>query len=786
MESKNVSVVRREDCCGCGACFNKCPVDAISMKENDEGFLFPVVDESKCTNCGLCQKSCPILHPKSSNFLNPKCYAVMAPDFIRSKSSSGGMFTLVADYILEQGGYVCGAAYNSNWSVSHVIINNKDELDKLRGSKYFQSDINSCFRQIGKLLKENKKVLFTGCPCQVAGLYGYIGSDSDNLITMELLCHGTPSYKIFKKYLDENHSDKNIERIEFRDKTLNWSCVNLAIYHDKGKKTVLNVKDDSFEKGFHKSLFNRESCAPCKFAHLPRQADITIADWWGIHAIDSTFDDKKGTSLVLLNNQKAEDVYNVVKKDMQKQRSIPLKLAKKSVNKTICKPLKAHKGRYNFFRNLDSVSINKNVHSSLTDTYDVGILGLWKGNNYGCILTGYALYRVVQDLGYSTAFIEKINNKNTAQMNNMVNRFSKNINIISVDHSSTHILNDKFSTFLVGSDQVWNYSLCLQWNKFFLLDFATSNKLKLSYASSIGNNFDTLKSKEDKLMCKYLLNKFDNISVREDYAVKILKEVFNIDSIQVLDPVFVCNPNYYYNLADKSKIETDEDYIFAYILDPTPEKNKILEYAATQLGKKLYVATDATDNNIKKQLITAGYVLGELDLEDWLRFYRDAKYIVTDSFHGTCFSIIFNKEFISMGNIERGIRRFESLLSGLELQDRLFESFEDLKYRDLLNKKINYERTNKILTQKKEYSLNWLLNSLKIQKENALTDYDVCRRLITIYSHSKDYYKRRYRLYNFLYKITAGRLRKRNREKMKYWEAKLVQYKKYKTFLLNK
>lgn len=782
---QTINSVSRKECTGCGTCINICPAEAISMQENNEGFLYPVIDEDKCTNCGLCAKRCPILSErKNTNKKNPECYAVMATDEIRSMSSSGGMFTLIADYILEQGGYVCGAAYNNDWSVSHIIVDNKEDVSKLRGSKYLQSNTEKCYTEIKKLLKNNKKVLFTGCPCQVAGLYGYLGKDYENLLTMELLCHGTPSYKTFKKYLDETFPEADIERIEFRDKSLNWCSSNIMIYHSSGEISVMNVKDDPYEKGFHRGLFNRESCAPCKFARLPRQADFTVADWWGIHKIKPEYDDKKGTSLVLTNNPKAEKTFLTIKTNMKKVCQIPLKDAKSSVNVTIYRPLKHNQGRNNYFKSIDNIPFLKNVESSLTNSYDVGILGLWNGNNYGCILTGYALYRTIQDMGYSTAFITKKKKKITHST--MVSRFFPKINIVEVEKNNTNRLNDYFKTFVVGSDQVWNYSLCLQWSSFFLLDFAQSNKLKLSYASSIGNDFTNCKNEKNKFICSYLLKKFDNISVREDYAVPILKNELNVEAKQLLDPVFICDPKIYDELASNSQIKTEEDYIFAYILDPSPEKNAILEYSAKQLGKKLYVATDATNNSKKKLLITQGTVTDEIDLEDWLRYYRDAKYIITDSFHGTCFSIIFKKQFISIGNIGRGIKRFESLLRGFELIDRLFITLKELKSKNLFNKEINYEKVYEIINSKKEEALIWLKYSLNIKKENSLSDFDIYRELFPIYLHSEHYYKFKYRGYKLLQNLVWGSLRKDIKEKKLKYKNKLRLFRQYSGLLLHK
>lgn len=169
-----LNITEEKICTGCGACQNKCPNNAISMKEDEEGFLFPNIDKTKCTNCGLCEKTCPILNPKFNKKSNT-CYVTMANDDIRMKSASGGAFSVIANYVLENNGYVAGAAYDEDWNVHHIIIDNKEDLDKLRRSKYVQSKTEDIYIQVKNLLEKGKMVLFSGTPCQVAGLYGFLG-----------------------------------------------------------------------------------------------------------------------------------------------------------------------------------------------------------------------------------------------------------------------------------------------------------------------------------------------------------------------------------------------------------------------------------------------------------------------------------------------------------------------------------------------------------------------------------------------------------------------------------
>lgn len=231
----NITRIAPKDCSGCGSCHNICPVDAITMPYDKQGFQASVVDEDKCTDCGQCLQHCPVIAPVYYNDPEPNCYAAYAEDEdIRAASSSGGIFTLLANAVFEKNGVVCGAAFRQDFTVEHIIIESKDELDKLRGSKYLQSDTGLVFRKIKSLLKDGRKVLYCSCPCQVAGLNSYLRRDYHNLLTIDLMCHGGPAPHLFKKYLKETFPDKKIQSYSFRDKSVFGWSTEANIYFDDG------------------------------------------------------------------------------------------------------------------------------------------------------------------------------------------------------------------------------------------------------------------------------------------------------------------------------------------------------------------------------------------------------------------------------------------------------------------------------------------------------------------------------------------------------------------------
>lgn len=322
-----IDIVKNKDCSGCGACANICPAKAITMVENDEGFLNPKIDLKKCINCGLCSNTCPSISPHYSNDNPPDCKAVIADDNIRKVSSSGGMFTIVANYVLEHKGYICGATFDKEFNVEHIIIDKKEDLDKLRGSKYYQSNTKSCYKEIKSLLDKNSLVLFTGMPCQVAGLKSYLKKEYENLITVDILCHGISSQKVFKKYLKDIHRDKKLVDLKFKAKEpWGWHAGINADFAD-GSHYAEPLERDPFYISYLNSISKNTICGKCKFNKLPRQGEFTLADFWGIEKYKKELNDNKGTSLVLINNKKGSTFFEKLKPTIHKFEDVPLHYA---------------------------------------------------------------------------------------------------------------------------------------------------------------------------------------------------------------------------------------------------------------------------------------------------------------------------------------------------------------------------------------------------------------------------------------------------------------------------
>lgn len=307
---KPMSERHKEDCSGCSACAKVCPMNAISMIADEEGFLYPQIDEQKCIKCGLCDKVCGFVPTKVQIEL-PKAYGVKHKDTeTRITSRSGGAFVAFSDWILKHSGVIYGASMQADCTVKHVRATSGIERDAMKTAKYVQSDMNDIYPSVGKDLNDGKMVLFSGTPCQIAGLYAYIYAkkvNDEKLFTCDLVCHGVPSPKVWHDYVEyiKSKYSKGIETARFRDKSFGWDSHCESFVLTSGKKVVSRDYTDLF----YEHIMLRPSCHKCYFANVNRVADVTLADFWGIEKNRPEFDDNKGVSLVLVNTEKGRRMF---------------------------------------------------------------------------------------------------------------------------------------------------------------------------------------------------------------------------------------------------------------------------------------------------------------------------------------------------------------------------------------------------------------------------------------------------------------------------------------------
>lgn len=347
-------VLEKKQCTGCMACKNICPKKAIRMETEKDGFEYPKIDKQNCINCGLCKSVCPILNKLKENNNEIEVYCCKNKnDEIRMKSSSGGIFTLIAEWILSQEGVVFGVKFNENMEAVHDYIETKKDLELFRGSKYLQSQINNNYQKVKMFLLENKKVLFTGTPCQIEGLLSYLGKEYDNLYTQDIICHGVPSPKVWKKYLEyvQTKMGDSIEKVNFRKKDLiGWKDYQVHYKYSKSNKYI-HHNEDIYMKMFLNNLILRKSCYNCNFKKVKRNSDITVADFWGIDKINPKFYDKKGISAILVNTPKGKEIFNNIKLNMEFSKQDINDIIK--YNSCISKSANYNSAREEFFYDLD-------------------------------------------------------------------------------------------------------------------------------------------------------------------------------------------------------------------------------------------------------------------------------------------------------------------------------------------------------------------------------------------------------------------------------------------------
>lgn len=342
-------------CCGCTACAGVCPKNCIAITSDQEGFSYPIADASICIECGKCERVCPFLNPKSRREALAIYAANNKDTDIRLQSSSGGLFTLLAEQMIRHGGVVFGARFDENWQVVISYTETIEGIAQFRGSKYVQSRVDNAYHDARSFLKEGRSVLFSGSPCQIAGLNHFLQKKYSNLITLDYVCHGAPSPLVWSKYLDNVTKEHrhNIKMINFRDKTNGWHKYNFVIEMDK---TYSNLsvhtchRSNLYMQAFLSNLILRPSCHKCLAKEGRSMSDLSIADYWGVEHLLPKMDDDKGTSMLFINSEHGKDIIDwagIVYDD------IAITSEVESYNQGLSPIAAVHKNRKRFFKQLE-------------------------------------------------------------------------------------------------------------------------------------------------------------------------------------------------------------------------------------------------------------------------------------------------------------------------------------------------------------------------------------------------------------------------------------------------
>ena len=347
----------KKDCCGCGACASICPKGCITLVEDDEGFLYPQINKENCVKCGLCKKICPVANAKKDSLITPKAYGCHSKNKEEVlQSSSGGIFSLLAKHFYNSKGVVYGAAFVDAYNVAHIRTTSLEELDKLRRSKYVQSETGEIFKSVQKDLQDGLQVLFTGTNCQIAGLKAFLLKDYENLYTQDIICHGVPSRKVWNKYLKENKIGKDAE-INFREKSTGWLKYNFCAKENGQTKILEPFNQNKYMEAFLSDCSLRPSCYDCKFKGVERYSDITLADFWGVDKTQKELYYESGTSVVFVHSKKGQKLFEKISNEIQSQEVDFVDVV--CGNPSYLFSAKENKNRKAFFENLEKMKFKK-------------------------------------------------------------------------------------------------------------------------------------------------------------------------------------------------------------------------------------------------------------------------------------------------------------------------------------------------------------------------------------------------------------------------------------------
>ena len=716
------------DCTGCGACVHSCESKAISLLPDATGRYLPSFDAERCVECGTCDDVCPVLNGFERKG-SPRYFALMADATTRENSTSGGAFSIIAKAVFGKGGVVFGAIWNKDHDAVISPIYGVDQIDAVRHSKYVMSLTGDSYIRAKELLEAGKHVLYTGLPCQIAGLYAFLQRDYDRLLTVDLLCSGAPYPLYLHKYLESKHNGASVANVTFRCDGKWDPHTHLLEYEDGSKEICSTWTGDAYQQARHACLMMDNVCMNCRFSHIPRCGDITIGDFWGIDKVIPGANDGKGTSILLANTEKGMKILDTIEKNADLFVEVEAEKALKTPNRIDNRKATWYapeEDRRDFNYAIRHYPFNKALDAVRRGRFDLGIVTTFS-RNYGGNLTYYVLFKLLESMGLTSVFIERRKNApskphiDPLRMYRVAPYPNYSVPEPPADYREIVKYNDICDSFIIGSDQMWHPNFIKKFGFHTCMDWVRSNKRKVAFSTSFGvTDFET-----DGITIsntKELLSRFDSISVRENNGVKILREVFGIDSCRTLDPVFMCGMEVWSDLIANSNKELvpKTDYVFGYVLDPSKNKARIVNSAQSLTKMDGVVVGDPYIE--PESYKSCGIKVQEgVSVEDWLVLLSGSKYVVTDSFHGACFALIFKKPFLLIINKYRGRTRVDTLIDLFDIQDRVCEEEDDFALESLISP-LDVVQIDEVIRRERERSLAWLNSALFSKIPERMTD----------------------------------------------------------------
>ena len=728
-----IEIKSKQECCGCGACMQVCPKQCITMQTDTEGFAYPRVDGSQCIDCGACQRVCPMLNPKAPTLPQATYATKNRNEEVRMKSSSGGVFTLLAERVIREGGVVFGAKFDEEWRVVHDHTDTVEGLAAFRGSKYVQSVVGDSYKAVEKLLKEGRKVLFSGTPCQVAALKASLRREYDNLLTVEVVCHGVPSPQVWSDYLvdrcaghcGEVSLQSAIKSISLRDKSTGWKSYSVAVEFATSKSNggeplveLTPYMEDPFMRGFLKNLTLRPSCYHCAARQGRSGADIALADYWGVHTIHDGVDDDKGVGLVLVYSDKGADYFGGIKENIDHFASDYNKAI--GFNPCVVTSVAEPKDRALFWElygthKLDAVGmvgrkitplvacvhrikmwLQKGTPKESVARPKVGILTFHWATNYGAVLQCYALQQTLQRLGCDAEvidykprkfddslrqFFKKHEYRNLPdyllrrKKERAIGEFRRNnLNLTPRVYTCAKIAKvaRRYDILIAGSDQVMNPSFLMR----------GEGRKRISPTYFLGFPYEgrrvgyavsfgcvSYPQAEKEVAARYI-GAFDAVSVRENTGVDIVASMGRSDAVVMPDPTVLLPADYYEALAKEW----------------SEKKGAKESYLYGFFIRNVAERQEAIGGVVKERILWNGD-RGDCSMQEWLGRIWGAKCVLTDSFHCMMMCLKLHKPFVVVteqkGN-EGMNDRFYSLLGRLGLTHRILHKDDIHTLNDLL------------------------------------------------------------------------------------------------------
>ena len=654
-----IALLDKEHCTGCLACLAKCRHRAIKIVVKN-GFLFPEIDSARCNNCGLCREICPLL--KQRPFMSdrePDAYILETCH--ASGSSSGGFCTALAHYVIGNGGLVAGCVM-VGLRAHHILTDNKEDIERMRGSKYVQSELGDVYNQVKKALSCGRTVLFTGTPCQVEAVKKVVGvKRCERLVTVDLICHGVTSAEFLEECVRSGNFPINnayeVTELSFRSRRQRdisdfTMDVRFTDSNGKIKDYSVSLEDNLFYRGFAGPAL-REACVHCIYAGAwPRPGDFTCGDPWGVLSSE----DCRGRSLVFTNTARGAEILRLMNDSLVNYRTIPFAEVSHS-QPNLMRPSPVNPLRYGFIRAMAEGRTPGDIlgNPSALRSGSVGLLNFsFERANYGAVLTCVALATYIKEAGYGVSVIDYY----TLWAPNPARHKSNAFDAFRYSHlplthaylndSDLSELNEQCSTFVVGSDQVLNFSFVKNERSIFYLNFVRSDRRTIVYAGSFGREAEeyTLNlSSRDRKFSSLSLKRMNAVSVRERKSGLEICRSLDVKAEAVCDPVFLLTADQWKELSSKGISEGEEFVTYSLYEDSAISR---LSIPQGYLGRRDFFAD------------------GKQSPYDWLKAICKCRLFVTNSFHGVCFALIFNRPFLVYGYSQKNIVRIRDLLDDID------------------------------------------------------------------------------------------------------------------------